>query len=175
MQAITAIRLLLHREAQILLVRPAVGDQLAAEFAVWRRRPVLVVEGTRRSGNGSGPCPMSRCESPTTNCCFAIGSRPSILRSGRARRIATDQEPQQLDQRGLMLHLPEAQLGADRHAGREQRRRPARHLRVSRAGFPLAGDEASQHGPEHPRSRAAAHQRPGFKRPAAEIDPRRAA
>ena len=169
MQAITAIRLLLRRGEvrSVLLVCPKpLVTNWQREFAVWAPEVPLMVDrrrpGQARAGNGR--CPTCRCGSPTTNCCCAIAEllgRAGAFRPGGARRIAADQEPRQLHQRGRLLDLPQAQLGPDRHAGREQRRRPAGHLRVPRPGLPLAGDEAAQHGPDHPRLRPAAHQGPG--------------
>ena len=54
------------------------------------------------------------------------------LRPRRARRSAADQERRRHDQRGRPLDLPPPQLGPDRHPRGKQRRRPGRHLRVSR-------------------------------------------
>ena len=79
MQAITAIRLLLHRgEVQnVLLVcpKPLVTN--------WQREFARLGAGgagdgrsraTRPSARGSGRCPTCRCASPTMNCCCAIAT-----------------------------------------------------------------------------------------------------
>ena len=65
------------------------------------------------------------------------------LRSGRARRIAADQESRQHDEPGRALDLAHAQLGADRHAGRKQPGGPGRHFRVPRPGASFCRHEAA--------------------------------
>ena len=87
MQAITAIRLLLHRGEvrKVLMVCPKpLVTNWQREFHLWAPElPSLVDRGDQAGGRGNGGCPTCRCGSPIMNSWFAIANR----RAGR-RRLA---------------------------------------------------------------------------------------
>ena len=131
MQAITAIRLLLHRgEVQtVLLVCPKpLVTNWQREFAVWApEMPVMVIEGdqAKRRWQWQLPDVPVRIANYEFYCAIENCWPNAAFRSGRARRVATHQEPLEFDQRSRPFNRPQTQLGPDRHAGRKQRRRPA--------------------------------------------------
>ncbi len=127
-----------HRHASVAASRPgteraagvpqAAGDELAAGV---RRLVARVAGDGRRGRSGQTPVAMATARRPAANRQLRVAATRSRIagrpafRPGRARRIATDQEPRQFDQRGRVFDFAQAQLGADGHAGRKQRRRPA--------------------------------------------------
>ncbi len=155
MQAITAIRLLLRarRGAQRAADLPqAAGDQLAA-----RVRPVGAGDSARGHRRRPGPAAlaMAAADAPVKIANYELLMRDrdvvldarSALRSGRAGRGPADQEPLQHDQPGRPRDLAVAQLGPDRHAGREQLRRIWSASSSScRPGYLSTGHDAAADG-----------------------------
>ena len=116
MQAITAIRLLLRRGEvrSVLMVCPKpLVTNWQREFRSgprkcrrWRSKAI------RPGGRGNGGCPTCR---RIANYEVLIRDREilrsHLLRSGRARRIAADQEPRQHDERSRPLACAPSRLG----------------------------------------------------------------
>ena len=181
MQAITAIRLLLHsgQLQRVLLVCPKpLVTNWQREFALWAPEvPLIAIEGDQAkrplavaTARRSGENRQLRTAQPRS--ATSRRSRDAV-RSGRARRIATDQEPQRHDQPGGAIDFSQPKLGTDRHAGGKQPGRSGRHFRIRRPGAYHVRHEAAQHGPGGERICAAADERQSAQRSAAQIIPRR--
>ena len=102
MQAITAMRLLFRtgQIRRVLLVCPKpLVTNWRREFQLWAPElPLSAIEGDRRAGVGNGNSARRRSWSPITRLlqprCRCDRRPGPALRSGRARRVAADQEPQ---------------------------------------------------------------------------------
>ena len=169
MQAITAIRLLLRRGEvrTVLLVCPKpLVTNWQREFALWAPEvPLMVIEGDQAKRGWQWTLP----DVPLRVANYELLLRDRDLLAGQAFDLVVFDESQRIKNRSgstneVVCSISRKRNWApDRHAGREQRRRPVGHLRVPRPRLPLAGDEAPQHGPIHPRLRPAAHQGPGAR------------
>ena len=176
MQAITAMRLLLHAGeiGSVLLVCPKpLVTNWQREFALWApEMPVTVIEGDQARRRWQWQLP----DAPVKIANYELLQRDRRLLAADPSlefdlvvldEVAADQEPPQHDQPGGALDRPPPQLGADRHASRKQSRRPGGHFRVRRARAISSRDmKPRTDGSGGERLRAAAHQGQGAHRAA---------
>ena len=161
MQAITAIRLLLRRGEvrSVLLVCPKpLVTNWQREFALWAPEvPLMVIEGDQAKRGWQWALP----DVPLRVANYELLLRDRDLLAGQAFDLVVLDESQRIKNRSgstsevVCSISRKRNWASDRHAGREQRRRPVGHLRIPRPRLPLARDEAPQHGPIHPRLRPA--------------------
>ena len=155
MQAITAMRLLLHAGeiGSVLLVCPKpLVTNWQREFALWAPEvPVSVIEGDpqRRAWQWQLPTlpgenrqlriAVPRSETDWRRCdCISTWSCSTNRSESRTAAATSDSR---------LRDSSQPQLGADRHAGRKHAGRPGGHFRVPRPRPSVAGDEAASDGP----------------------------
>ena len=143
MQAITAVRLLLHAGeiSTVLLVCPKpLVTNWQREFALWAPElPITVIEGEQAKRRWQ----WQLAEAPIKIANYEVAAARSRrwsddgslqFRPGDSRRSPADQKPRQPHQPGRARDRPPPQLGPDRHAGREQPGRSGRHFRILAPG-----------------------------------------
>ena len=135
MQAITAMRLLFHtRQIRRALVCPKpLVTNWQREFARWAPElPLVPIEGDRARRRWQWQQADCRCGSRNTRFCAAT---PSWLPTRALHfdlmvldEVPADQESRRQHRASRCGRFAAAQLGADRHAGGKQPRRPGGHI-----------------------------------------------